>query len=51
MALPTDGFKAPNDFERLVKGELYPPQPLQEAPAPSGQNGTSLVGGAGFILN
>ena len=51
MALPTDGFKAPSDFERLVKGEMYPPQPLKEAPVPSSQKGTPLVGGAGFILN
>jgi pilus assembly protein CpaC len=51
MALPNDGFRAPTDFERLVKGELYPSRPLLDAPAPSGQDGKALVGPAGFILN
>lgn len=51
MALPNDGFRSPTDFERLVKGELYPSQPLQDAPAPTGQDGRALAGPAGFILN
>jgi len=51
MALPNDGFKTPTDFDRLVKGELYPPQPLGGEPVPSGQDGEALVGPAGFILN
>jgi pilus assembly protein CpaC len=51
MALPTDGLVMPNDYERLVKGEDYVPQPLSGKPAASDQSGLALVGPGGFVLN
>lgn len=51
MAAPTDGLKAPSDHERLIEGQMYKPQPLQEKPATQGAGGERLIGTAGFILD
>ncbi|MBL4801675.1 MAG: type II and III secretion system protein family protein [Emcibacter sp.] len=51
MPMPTDGFQAPNDFDRYIKGQSYAtrkpdmPQPVQ------GKNGHKLKSAAGFILD
>jgi pilus assembly protein CpaC len=51
VALPTDGFVAPHDAQRVIDGSTY----RQGLPAPSrspvGAGGTNLVGPVGFRLD
>lgn len=50
MALPTDGYVAPNDVERILGGLSYRPQLPERGEAPRGKDGRGLVGPSGFVL-
>jgi pilus assembly protein CpaC len=50
IALPTDGFIAPNDGERIFKGAAYHAHAPEKTPAPQNQ-GSDPTPPAGFILN
>ena len=49
LALPTDGYRAPSDFERIIEGRLA------HASLPGGRarlaGGTRLIGPAGFAID
>ena len=46
----TDGFVAPTDAERYLKGETYRPQPAPRPSAPLSRSGSTLIGPYGFDL-
>jgi len=50
MALPTDGYRAPSDVERILEGRLHSArlQPGREGPV--GPQGQRLAGPVGFVL-
>jgi pilus assembly protein CpaC len=50
MALPTDGYRAPTDLERILEGRLHSArlQPGREGPV--GPQGQRLAGPVGFVL-
>jgi pilus assembly protein CpaC len=50
MALPTDGYRAPSDLERILEGRLHSArlQPGREGPV--GPQGQRLAGPVGFVL-
>ncbi|MCW5731500.1 MAG: type II and III secretion system protein family protein, partial [Alphaproteobacteria bacterium] len=50
LAAPTDGLVAPNDVERIFKGQFFRQQVTPREEAPRGKDGETLVGPAGFIL-
>lgn len=51
IALPTDGYIAPNDMQRYVKGQRWRPHVNQKTPGDASKNaGPTLKGRAGFQL-
>jgi pilus assembly protein CpaC len=46
----TDGFTAPTDAERYLKGATYRPQPAPRPSAPLSRSGSTLIGPYGFDL-
>jgi pilus assembly protein CpaC len=46
----TDGFVAPTDAERYLKGATYRPQPSPSPSAPLSRSGATLIGPYGFDL-
>jgi pilus assembly protein CpaC len=51
IALPTDGYVAPNDSERILHGAAYHAHGSETPPAPQDKNGTASAQPSGFILN
>ncbi len=51
LALPTDGYVAPNDAERVISGASYRPQLVNHATPPLARSGTTLLGPVGFDLD
>ncbi len=51
IALPTDGFVAPNDVERILGGATYRQQLQDRGEAPSNKEGQGLIGPTGFQLD
>jgi pilus assembly protein CpaC len=51
MALPTDGYRAPSDIERILQGRLHSAQLQPGRGGPLGPDGERrLVGPVGFVL-
>jgi pilus assembly protein CpaC len=50
LAAPTDGYKAPNDIERILEGRLHSAQLAPGRGGPLGPQGQRLAGPAGFVL-
>lgn len=50
VARPTDGYKAPNDVERILEGRLHSAQIQPGRPAPAAQPAQRLAGPVGFVL-
>jgi pilus assembly protein CpaC len=50
IQLPTDGFVAPSDRERVLEGKLYKEQVGAPQATPMERGGQRLTGPAGFIL-
>jgi pilus assembly protein CpaC len=50
LALPTDGYKAPNDIERILQGRLHSAQLHPGRGGPQGPQGQRLTGPVGFVL-
>jgi pilus assembly protein CpaC len=50
LALPTDGFQAPHDIQRIVNGDVAR-QTLPPARGPLGPGNRGLIGPAGFRLD
>jgi pilus assembly protein CpaC len=54
MALPTDGYRVPNDAQGLVNGQVFTgtsgPRPAAVAPAPGMGAGTAATAAPGFKL-
>ena len=50
LALPTDGFQAPHDIQRVVNGDMGR-QTLPPAKGPLGPGNRGLIGPAGFRLD
>ena len=50
LALPTDGFQAPHDIQRVVNGDMAR-QTLPPAKGPLGPGNRGLIGPAGFRLD
>lgn len=50
MASPNDGFKAPNDIERILEGRLHSAQLHPGRGGPQGPEGQRLIGPVGFVL-
>jgi len=50
-SLPTDGFVAPSDRERVLEGKLYKEQVGVPQATPMERGGQRLTGPAGFILD
>jgi len=50
MLTPSDGYRAPNDMERVIAGVNYRQRPLAPKPDPSDAQGRKMVGPAGFML-
>ena len=50
MALPTDGYKAPSDIERILMGRLHSAQLQPGRGGPLNPEGRRLVGPVGFVL-
>jgi hypothetical protein len=50
-ALPTDGFVAPSDRERVLEGKLYKEKVGAPQATPIERGGQRLTGPAGFILD
>jgi pilus assembly protein CpaC len=50
MAMPTDGFAAPTDLQRLVPGGLWQRNAQPGAPTTVGPDGTRVDGSLGFAL-
>jgi pilus assembly protein CpaC len=51
IALPTDGFVAPNDVERILGGITYRPQLNDRDQQPNTKEGQGLIGPSGFQLD
>ena len=51
IALPTDGFVAPNDVERILGGVTYRQQLQNRGETPSNKEGQGLIGPTGFQLD
>lgn len=51
IPLPTDGYVAPTDAERVLNGNSYHEHGPEKAPAPQGSQGAASTAPAGFILN
>jgi pilus assembly protein CpaC len=50
MALPTDGYRAPSDIERILMGRLHSAQLHPGRGGPLSPEGQRLVGPLGFVL-
>ena len=50
LAMPTDGYKAPNDIERILQGRLHSAQLHPGRGGPQGPQGQRLTGPVGFVL-
>jgi pilus assembly protein CpaC len=50
LAIPTDGYKAPNDIERILQGRLHSAQLHPGRGGPQGPQGQRLTGPVGFVL-
>ncbi len=50
LALPTDGYVPPNDFQRYIRNRRYVEQLPEVLPVPRDRDGATLVGPAGFVL-
>jgi pilus assembly protein CpaC len=50
LATPTDGYKAPNDIERILQGRLHSAQLHPGRGGPQGPQGQRLTGPIGFVL-
>ncbi|MFQ5954433.1 MAG: type II and III secretion system protein family protein [Kiloniellales bacterium] len=50
LALPTDGYVPPNDFQRYIRNRRYVEQLPEILPVPRDRDGAALVGPAGFVL-
>jgi pilus assembly protein CpaC len=50
MASPTDGYKAPNDIERILEGRLHSAQLAPGRGGPLGPQGQRLAGPVGFFV-
>ena len=50
LALPTDGFVAPNDVERILGGQTYRQQMPERSAGARTRGGQTLIGPAGFVL-
>jgi pilus assembly protein CpaC len=50
LATPNDGYKAPNDIERILEGRLHSAQLHPGRGGPQGPQGQRLIGPIGFIL-
>ncbi|MGH6898571.1 MAG: type II and III secretion system protein family protein [Geminicoccaceae bacterium] len=50
MAVPTDGFRAPTDIERILFGRLHGARLHPGRNGPLGPQGQRLVGPVGFVL-
>jgi pilus assembly protein CpaC len=50
LAAPTDGYKAPNDIERILQGRLHSAQLHPGRGGPQGPQGQRLTGPIGFVL-
>jgi pilus assembly protein CpaC len=51
LANPTEGYKAPNDIERILEGRVHSARLQPGRDGPVGRNGRQLVGPVGFILD
>jgi pilus assembly protein CpaC len=50
LAIPTDGYKAPSDIERILQGRLHSAQLHRGRGGPQGPQGQRLTGPIGFVL-
>jgi pilus assembly protein CpaC len=50
LATPNDGYKAPNDIERILQGRLHSAQLHPGRGGPLGPQGQRLTGPIGFVL-
>ncbi|HEX5078630.1 MAG TPA: type II and III secretion system protein family protein [Geminicoccaceae bacterium] len=50
LATPNDGYKAPNDIERILQGRLHSAQLHPGRGGPQGPQGQRLTGPIGFVL-
>jgi len=50
LAIPNDGYKAPNDIERILEGRLHSAQLHPGRGGPEGPQGQRLTGPIGFVL-
>jgi pilus assembly protein CpaC len=50
LATPGDGYKAPNDIERILQGRLHSAQLHPGRGGPEGPQGQRLAGPIGFVL-
>jgi pilus assembly protein CpaC len=50
LAIPNDGYKAPNDIERILQGRLHSAQLHPGRGGPEGPQGQRLTGPIGFVL-
>ncbi len=50
LATPNDGYKAPNDIERILEGRLHSAQLHPGRGGPEGPQGQRLTGPIGFVL-
>jgi pilus assembly protein CpaC len=50
MALPTDGYRAPTDIERILEGRLHGARLQPGRGGPVGPEGQRLAGPVGFVL-
>jgi pilus assembly protein CpaC len=50
LATPGDGYKAPNDIERILQGRLHSAQLHPGRGGPQGPQGQRLTGPIGFVL-
>jgi pilus assembly protein CpaC len=50
LATPGDGYKAPNDIERILQGRLHSAQLHPGRGGPEGPQGQRLTGPIGFVL-
>jgi pilus assembly protein CpaC len=50
LAAPTDGYRAPNDVERILEGRLHSARLQPGRAGPVGPQGQRLAGPVGFVL-